>query len=70
MEPLTCLDAYNMVEAIAAQDRTDGIALGEHSWPAMTQLLLASIQPPSLDATSQDLSSAFSTETRDAGKFS
>jgi predicted acyl esterase len=50
MEPLTWLDGYDVVEAFAAQDWVDGIALGDQSWPGLTQLYVASTQPPSLDA--------------------
>ena len=50
MEPLTWLDGYDAVEAFAAQDWVDGVALGDQSWPGLTQLFVASTQPPSLDA--------------------
>ena len=50
MEPLTWLDGYDVVEAFAAQQWVDDIALGDQSWPGLTQLFVASTQPPSLDA--------------------
>ncbi|HVJ86585.1 MAG TPA: CocE/NonD family hydrolase, partial [Caulifigura sp.] len=50
MEPLTWLDGYDMVEAFAAQPWVDNVALGDQSWPGLTQLYVASTQPPSLDA--------------------
>ncbi len=50
MEPLTWLDGYDVVEALAAQEWVDGVALGDQSWPGLTQLFVASAQPPSLDA--------------------
>ncbi|HVK18733.1 MAG TPA: CocE/NonD family hydrolase [Fimbriiglobus sp.] len=50
MEPLTWLDGYDMVEAFAAQPWVDDVALGDQSWPGLTQLFVASTQPPSLDA--------------------
>lgn len=50
MEPLTWLDGYDMVEAFAAQDWVDDVALGDQSWPGLTQLFVASTQPPSLTA--------------------
>jgi predicted acyl esterase len=50
MEPLTWLDGYDVVEAFAAQPWVDDIALGDQSWPGLTQLFVASTQPPSLDA--------------------
>lgn len=50
MEPLTWLDGYDAVEAFAAQPWVDDVALGDQSWPGLTQLYVASTQPPSLDA--------------------
>lgn len=50
MEPVTCLDGYDVVEAFAAQAWVDGVALGDQSWPGLTQLYVASTRPPSLDA--------------------
>ena len=50
MEPLTWLDGYDFVEAFAAQPWVDDVALGDQSWPGLTQLFVASTQPPSLDA--------------------
>ena len=50
MEPLTWLDGYDVVEAFAAQGWVDSVALGDQSWPGLTQLFVASTQPPSLDA--------------------
>lgn len=50
MEPLTWLDGYDVVEAFAAQPWVDDVALGDQSWPGLTQLFVASTQPPSLDA--------------------
>ena len=50
MEPLTWLDGYDMIEAFAAQPWVDDVALGDQSWPGLTQLFVASTQPPSLDA--------------------
>ena len=50
MEPLTWLDGYDVVEAFAAQEWVDGVALGDQSWPGLTQLFVASTRPPSLDA--------------------
>lgn len=43
-------DGYDMVETIAAQDWSDGVALVGKSYPGITQLHVASMQPPSLDA--------------------
>ncbi len=50
MEPLTWLDGYDVVEAFSAQAWVDDVALGDQSWPGLTQLYVASTQPPSLDA--------------------
>lgn len=50
MEPLVGLDGYDVVEAFAAQRWVDGVALGDQSWPGISQLLVASTQPPSLSA--------------------
>ena len=50
MEPLTWLDGYDAIEAFSAQKWVDGVALGDQSWPGLTQLYVASTQPPSLDA--------------------
>ena len=50
MEPLTWIDGYDAIEAFAAQPWVDDIALGDQSWPGLTQLFVASTQPPSLDA--------------------
>ncbi len=50
MEPLTWLDGYDMIEALSAQEWVDDVALGDQSWPGLTQLYVASTQPPSLDA--------------------
>lgn len=52
MEPLTWLDGYDVVEAFSAQPWVDDVALGDQSWPGLTQLYVASTQPPSLDAMS------------------
>ena len=43
-------DGYDMVETIAAQDWTDGVGLVGKSYPGITQLHVAAMQPPSLDA--------------------
>ncbi|NLT69159.1 MAG: CocE/NonD family hydrolase [Verrucomicrobiaceae bacterium] len=50
MEPLVWLDGYDMVEAFSAQEWVDDVALGDQSWPGLTQLYVASTRPPSLDA--------------------
>lgn len=50
MEPLTWLDGYDVVEAFAAQPWVDDVALGDQSWPGLTQLFVGSTRPPSLDA--------------------
>src|SRR5690606_17056079 len=36
--------------AFSAQEWVDDVALGDQSWPGLTQLYVASTQPPSLDA--------------------
>jgi predicted acyl esterase len=50
MEPITWLDGYDVVEAFSAQPWVDDVALGDQSWPGLTQLYVAGTQPPSLDA--------------------
>jgi len=50
MEPLTWLDGYDVIEAFSAQPWVDDVALGDQSWPGLTQLYVAATQPPSLDA--------------------
>ncbi|QDT54715.1 X-Pro dipeptidyl-peptidase (S15 family) [Caulifigura coniformis] len=50
MEPLTWLDGYDVIETFAAQPWVDDVALGDQSWPGLTQLYVAATQPPSLDA--------------------
>ncbi len=49
-EKLQAVDGYDMVEVIAAQDWSDGIALIGKSYPGISQLFVAATQPPSLDA--------------------
>jgi uncharacterized protein len=49
-EQLQWLDGYDMVEALAAQDWSDGVALIGKSYPGISQLFVASTQPPSLEA--------------------
>ena len=49
-EQLQWLDGYDMVEALAAQDWADGVALVGKSYPGISQLFVASTQPPSLEA--------------------
>lgn len=49
-EQLQWLDGYDMVEALAAQDWADGVALIGKSYPGISQLFVASTQPPSLEA--------------------
>lgn len=49
-EQLQALDGYDMVEALAAQDWADGVALIGKSYPGISQLFVASTQPPSLEA--------------------
>lgn len=49
-EPLQALDGYDAVEAIAAQDWSDEVALIGKSYPGISQLFVAATQPPSLDA--------------------
>src|SRR5690606_5384453 len=43
-------DGYDMVEVFSAQPWVEDVALGDQSWPGLTQLFVASTQPPSLDA--------------------
>ena len=50
LEPLTWLDGYDVIEAFSAQGWVEDVALGDQSWPGLTQLFVASTQPPSLDA--------------------
>lgn len=50
LEPLTWLDGYDLIEAFSAQPWVEDVALGDQSWPGLTQLFVASTQPPSLDA--------------------
>jgi uncharacterized protein len=49
-ERLQWLDGYDMVEALAAQNWSDGVALIGKSYPGISQLFVASTQPPSLTA--------------------
>ncbi len=49
-ERLQWLDGYDLVEALAAQDWSDGVALIGKSYPGISQLFVASTQPPSLTA--------------------
>jgi uncharacterized protein len=49
-EQLQWLDGYDMVEALAAQEWSDGVALIGKSYPGISQLFVASTQPPSLTA--------------------
>lgn len=49
-EQLQWLDGYDMVEALAAQEWADGVALIGKSYPGISQLFVASTQPPSLEA--------------------
>ncbi len=49
-EELQAIDGYDMVEVIAAQDWSDGVALIGKSYPGISQLFVAATQPPSLDA--------------------
>jgi uncharacterized protein len=49
-EPLQWLDGYDLVEALAAQDWSDGVALIGKSYPGISQLFVASTRPPSLEA--------------------
>ena len=49
-EQLQGLDGYDLVEAFAAQPWSDGVALIGKSYPGISQLFVASTQPPSLDA--------------------
>lgn len=50
MEELVGIDGYDIVEAIAAQPWVDDVALADKSWPGLSQLYVASTQPPSLKA--------------------
>ncbi len=49
-EELQWLDGYDMVEALSAQPWSDGVALIGKSYPGISQLFVASTQPPSLTA--------------------
>lgn len=49
-ENLQAVDGYDMVEVIAAQDWSDGVALIGKSYPGISQLFVAATQPPSLSA--------------------
>lgn len=49
-EQLQWLDGYDLVETLAAQDWADGVALVGKSYPGISQLFVASTQPPSLEA--------------------
>ncbi len=49
-EPLQAIDGYDMVETIAAQDWSDGVALIGKSYPGISQLFVAATAPPSLTA--------------------
>jgi len=49
-ENLQAVDGYDMVEVVAAQDWSDGVALIGKSYPGISQLFVAATQPPSLDA--------------------
>jgi uncharacterized protein len=49
-EWLQALDGYDMVETVAAQRWSDGVALVGKSYPGISQLFVAATQPPSLDA--------------------
>lgn len=49
-EQLQWLDGYDLVEALAAQPWSDGVALIGKSYPGISQLFVASTQPPSLTA--------------------
>ncbi|TVQ30977.1 MAG: CocE/NonD family hydrolase [Wenzhouxiangella sp.] len=49
-EQIQAIDGYDMVEVIAAQDWSDGVALIGKSYPGISQLFVAATQPPSLDA--------------------
>ena len=49
-EWLQWADGYDIIETVAAQDWADGVALVGKSYPGITQLHVASLQPPSLDA--------------------
>lgn len=49
-EQLQWLDGYDVVETLAAQEWADGVALVGKSYPGISQLFVASTQPPSLEA--------------------
>ena len=49
-EELQWLDGYDVVETLAAQEWVDGVALVGKSYPGISQLFVASTQPPSLEA--------------------
>lgn len=49
-EPLQALDGYDMVEAIGAQPWSANIGMAGISYSGISQLYVASTQPPSLDA--------------------
>jgi uncharacterized protein len=49
-EELQWLDGYDLVETLAAQEWSDGVALIGKSYPGISQLFVASTQPPSLEA--------------------
>ena len=49
-EQLQWLDGYDFVEALAAQEWSDEVALIGKSYPGISQLFVAATQPPSLDA--------------------
>lgn len=49
-EELQWLDGYDLVEALAAQPWSDGVALIGKSYPGISQLFVAATQPPSLTA--------------------
>lgn len=50
MEDIVKYDGYDMVETISAQDWVDDVILADKSWPGLSQLFVATTQPPSLDA--------------------
>lgn len=49
-EWLQALDGYDMVEVVAAQSWSDGVALVGKSYPGISQLFVAATRPPSLSA--------------------
>ncbi|TVS11230.1 MAG: CocE/NonD family hydrolase [Wenzhouxiangella sp.] len=49
-EQIQAIDGYDMVEVLAAQDWSDGIALIGKSYPGISQLFVAATRPPSLNA--------------------